>query len=49
MLPDSIVVLRGTVTSDDDRRLAEGIVRLEPGVRVVRNELQLAGGVARQP
>jgi BON domain len=33
------VVLRGRVASEDERRLVEGIVRLEPGVYEVRNEL----------
>jgi hypothetical protein len=34
------VVLRGMVASDHDRRMAEGLVRMTPGVRDVRNELQ---------
>jgi hypothetical protein len=33
------LVLRGQVASEDDARLAEGMVRLTPGVREVRNEL----------
>ena len=33
------VVLRGTVASEADRRIAERMVMLEPGVRQVRNEL----------
>jgi hypothetical protein len=33
------VVLRGNVANDHERRLAEGLVRLTPGVRAVRNEL----------
>jgi hypothetical protein len=33
------VVLRGRVASDSDRRLAEQLARLEPGVRTVQNEL----------
>ena len=32
-------VLRGAVASEDEARLAEGMVRLTPGVRDVRNEL----------
>jgi osmotically-inducible protein OsmY len=36
------VVLRGTVASEDERQLAEGLVRLEPGVAAVRNELVVA-------
>ena len=35
-----VVVLRGTVPSDQTARLAAALVRLEPGVRTVRNELQ---------
>jgi hypothetical protein len=34
------VVLRGMVTNDHDRRLAESLIRLTPGVRDVRNELK---------
>jgi hypothetical protein len=33
------VVLKGTVVSDRERRLAESLVRLTPGVHEVRNEL----------
>jgi hypothetical protein len=35
------VVLRGRVADDDERRLIEGMVRMEPGVREVRNELTI--------
>jgi hypothetical protein len=35
----SAVVLRGSVSNDHERRLAEALVRLTPGVRTVRNEL----------
>ena len=38
----STVVLRGTAADDHDRRLAEGLIRLTPGVRYVRNEMQVA-------
>jgi osmotically-inducible protein OsmY len=34
-----VLVLRGTVTDDHERRLAESIARLTPGVRELRNEL----------
>jgi hypothetical protein len=34
------VVLRGQVRDEREKRLAESIVRLTPGVREVRNELQ---------
>ena len=37
-----MVVLRGTVASDRDRRLAENVLRLTPGVRDIRNELEIA-------
>ena len=33
------MVLQGVVASDKERRLAEGLVRVTPGVRDVRNEL----------
>jgi hypothetical protein len=33
------VVLRGVVRDDDEARLVEGLVRLTPGVGVIRNEL----------
>jgi osmotically-inducible protein OsmY len=35
------VVLRGSVASEHERRLAEAIARLTPGVFNVRNELQV--------
>jgi hypothetical protein len=35
------VVLRGKVMDEDQRRLAEGLMRLTPGVRQIRNELEL--------
>jgi hypothetical protein len=37
----STVILRGRVADDDERRLIEGMVRMEPGVREVRNELTI--------
>jgi hypothetical protein len=36
-----VVVLSGNVASDDEVRLVEGMVRLTPGVRDVRNELKV--------
>jgi hypothetical protein len=36
-----VIVLRGKVADDDERRLIEGMVRLEPGVHDVRNELEI--------
>ncbi|MFO0808003.1 MAG: BON domain-containing protein [Gemmataceae bacterium] len=38
---DGAVVLRGTVASEDDRRLAENHAWLTPGVRQIKNELQV--------
>ena len=35
------VVLRGKVADDDERRLAENVLRLSPGVREIRNELEV--------
>lgn len=37
-----VLVLRGEVLTESDRDLAEALVRLEPGVYEVRNELTLA-------
>jgi osmotically-inducible protein OsmY len=34
-------VLRGIVEDDTERRTVEGIARLTPGVRDLRNELQV--------
>ena len=36
-----IAILRGKVADDDEKRLVEGMLRLTPGVRGVRNELQV--------
>lgn len=38
---DNQIVLRGRVKTSEQARLAENIVRLEPGVRSVRNELEV--------
>jgi len=40
-MEENTVVLKGTVADEDERRLVEGMVRLTPGVRDVRNELQV--------
>jgi hypothetical protein len=39
MLEGRTAVLRGKVASEDDRQLAEALVRMEPAVLDVRNEL----------
>jgi len=36
------VILRGQAESDDMSRLIANVLRLEPGVRAVRNELVVA-------
>ncbi|MBI3411579.1 MAG: BON domain-containing protein [Planctomycetes bacterium] len=36
-----LVILQGQVANDRERRIAEGVVRLTPGVRDVRNELNV--------
>lgn len=41
-LDGGTAVLRGTVASESDRRVAERTAKLEPGVRQVRNELVVA-------
>jgi hypothetical protein len=38
---DGVVILRGTVDTPSQMRLAENVVKLEPGVKKVRNELTL--------
>jgi len=40
-LDGQAIVLRGRVANDDERRLAENMLRLTPGVREIRNELQV--------
>lgn len=40
--PNGDVTLRGTVPDESSRRLAAALVRLEPGVRSVKNELAVA-------
>ena len=40
---NQVVVLQGTVGTEDDRKLVEGMVRLTPGVQFVRNEIQVLG------
>jgi osmotically-inducible protein OsmY len=47
-LVDSVVVLRGKVANEHDRRLAEGLVRMSPGVHAVRNELQVPASLAQR-
>ncbi len=41
VMEDDVVVLRGAVVSERERRFAEGLVRTTPGVREVRNELEV--------
>lgn len=36
-----VIVLTGTVVNEDDRRIAENMLRLSPGVRNLRNELRV--------
>jgi hypothetical protein len=38
---DRTVVLSGRVKNDDERRQAEALIRLTPGVRMVKNDLQV--------
>jgi hypothetical protein len=35
------IVLQGYVPTPDERRMAEGLIRMTPGVRAVRNELKV--------
>ena len=43
------VVLQGSVASDADRKLAQQMALLEPGVRSVRNELVVQNGSSGKP
>ncbi len=43
LVKENLVVLQGTVSSAKERRLAEGLVRLTPGVQEVLNQLTVAG------
>jgi osmotically-inducible protein OsmY len=47
-LEGQTAVLRGTVPTEADRALAEGLAKLEPGVMAVRNEL-VVGSTESQP
>ena len=40
---DRVAVLRGEVASENDKKLAAMVARMEPGVRTVRNELTVRG------
>jgi hypothetical protein len=42
VIAGSTVILRGQVADDNQRRLAEGMIRLEPGVREVVNQIRVA-------
>ena len=39
---DGIATLQGTVADEDQRKLVEAFVRLEPGVRSIVNDLSVA-------
>jgi hypothetical protein len=43
-----VVVLQGTVTSPRERRLAEALVRLQPGVAAVQNQIVVVQSRGRQ-
>ncbi len=48
----NVVVLQGTVQDEHERRLAEALLRLTPGVHELRNELglrQAPPGMGRAP
>jgi osmotically-inducible protein OsmY len=42
VMVESELVLRGSVGSEDDKKLAAILARMEPGVRTVKNELTIA-------
>ena len=39
VLEGPVAILRGKVADEDEKRLVEGMMRLTPGIRGVRNEL----------
>jgi hypothetical protein len=43
VLDNGVFVLQGTVRTERERRIAEGLVRTTPGVSNVRNDIQVAG------
>lgn len=45
----TVVVLRGTVATQEDRLVAEQMTLLEPGISKVRNELKVAPATGQQP
>jgi hypothetical protein len=49
MVSEETVILRGTVGSERERRLAESLIRLTPGVRDVRNDLEIVAPKAPRP
>jgi hypothetical protein len=46
---DDVLVMRGDVPTLQERRLAESLLLLEPGVGKVKNELLVAGRVPKPP
>jgi osmotically-inducible protein OsmY len=43
------VVLQGTVATEDARRLAEAVARLEPGVRTITNQITVPNAAPAGP
>jgi len=41
VVEDRVVILRGSAADDDERKLIEGMLRMTPGVREIRNELRI--------
>ena len=48
-MQDRTAVLRGVVASEDDRRLAENLAKMEPEVLAVRNELTVDSSATGSP
>ena len=42
-LDNGVLVLQGTVATERERRIAEGLVRMTPGINNIRNDIQIAG------
>lgn len=48
MVVENLVVLRGTVGTEKERRLAENLIRLTPGVQDVLNQVTVVGNKGKQ-
>ena len=42
-MKDGVVILKGSVANEDEKRLAENMLRLSPGVRDIQNDIAIKG------